>query len=59
MKVIKQISELCSSDTQHGNTSLLQSVMQANSTSEQSDQRYVKLRKPKSLKTHIQYLKMH
>lgn len=56
---MKRISELCSSDMQHGNTSLLQSVMQANSTSEQSDQRYVKLRKPKSLKTHIQYLKIH
>lgn len=48
-KVIKGISELCRSDTRHGKTSLFQSVMQANSTLEQSDQRYIKLRKTKSL----------
>lgn len=49
MKVIKGTSGLCSSDMQHGNTSLLQSVTQANSTFEQSDQKYIKVRKTKLL----------
>jgi len=52
VKVKNGMSELCTSDTWHGNTSLPQSITQVNSTFEQSDQRYIKIRKSKSLKTH-------